>query len=879
MRVLLFISNVLYRLLLLVIVLLGFFLYSLSTPQGSRVILQAVVKWVPGKLSVEHIDGVVTSDITFKHLVYSSETVDVSIQSLHLNWSPLQLLKKNIAIHALESEGVSITLKPTAPVANKSQTDNTSSVVAWLDALVIDHLSLQQLTINKQDNIVYQADQIELLRHSANYALTVKSGMGDVAGQFSLHATPTLNWKVNVTVSHIIPPPAYAIENSEISFLLASDGQWSNTDKKMQLSLQNISGKLRGFPLQGVIALQWDNGALQIQESTVSIANAMARISGSMNKTWDLQWQLNIPQLNKILPDSRGALSSWGRIGGTQQAPRINANIQASELYLYGMSVSQFTGNLDSRFDAQAVASLDATIKNFRAGDYHLPSSRLVIASSLNNAQWVSQLKLSLSPENVMQGSVTVPAAQWDSQPLSGKIQVQFAKLDALLMGVPEIKKSSGNIQGTVSIDGTVMHPHFAIQLALKDGSTFVPRLGITLKNIALQASYDDNQPVKLAGHFVSGAGTGKINATLDLNQASYPLMFKLEGDNLQLADLNEYKIVVSPDLTLTYDDKIVSIDGSVTIPYADITPTDFSNVLTLPDEAVIVDQVQPESWLPTNVFMNVSVTLGKHIYLAYENLKTTLSGAVKITQDQGSLPKATGELTILNGQYRAYGHLLKIKEGRLIYNGNALTNPGISLRAFKTVKTLTFAGNDTQFSYEDKLNSVYTGTSTMEVGIWVKGTLDNPGVTLYAQPGDISQNDILSYLVFGYPQSKISSASALMLLNDVASDVTGHVKGMEGGMVDKVQDLLGLSELNIGSTEYISPDANKVTGYATGNMTSVSIGKQLGKKFSVHYTVGFFHPVQILSLKYLINKHFSVQSETSTIENGADVMYEVERD
>jgi len=108
--------------------------------------------------------------------------------------------------------------------------------------------------------------------------------------------------------------------------------------------------------------------------------------------------------------------------------------------------------------------------------------------------------------------------------------------------------------------------------------------------------------------------------------------------------------------------------------------------------------------------------------------------------------------------------------------------------------------------------------------------------------------------------------------LNSVANSM--HPEKSQAGLVtDKIQKTLGLSEFGVSSTEYYDPASS-----STGNTSSVNIGKKLGKNLSVHYTVGLFYPVSILNLRYKLNKHVILQTETSTVETGADVIYSIER-
>ncbi len=221
----------------------------------------------------------------------------------------------------------------------------------------------------------------------------------------------------------------------------------------------------------------------------------------------------------------------------------------------------------------------------------------------------------------------------------------------------------------------------------------------------------------------------------------------------------------------------------------------------------------------------------------------------------------ATGEFSLAkDGTYRAYGKQLLIQEGRLIYAGNQVTNPGISLRALHTVKRLGFASGS---------QSIYSGSDTIVVGVDVSGTLDKPVISLFSDQSVLSQGDILSYLLFGYPQSQASGASSLVLLN-AATDMMGGKENKN--IINNLQQSLGLEDLSVGSTEYY--DYQNETSH---NTTTFNVGRNLGHNLSLHYSIGLFQPIQIFSLRYQINRHLILQTETSTLENGGDLLYQLE--
>ena len=569
--------------------------------------------------------------------------------------------------------------------------------------------------------------------------------------------------------------------------------------------------------------------------------------------------------------------SPMGNISGTlgeQNHLQTTINLTGNNLHLGNLSIRHFKGDWLANITQKPKSSLHLSLQDVSINTYRIPNINLNAVSTFHHQIFALAITVSSGTANRVVAHINLPivtSLPWSDQTIVGKVTMRVNQLSEFMQRIPEIHNLAAEVEANMAISGRILKPELTMTMSLKNGQVRLPRLGINVNAMDMHATYATHHPITLTGRFHSGKGSAELSATLDVDQGGLANL-TLVGDQLELVHLREYKVAISPKLKMAYEKNKAEIRGKITVSQADITPTDFSNVVTLPDEVIFIGQKPPESFIPRNLAINVRITLGDHIYLSYANLKANLGGSIRISQVQGNPPSAVGELNIISGKYQAYGHLLTIKEGRLIYNGNTLTNPGLNIRAFKTVTTLSLA-NTNQFTDMVQLSSAYMGSNAMEVGIWVKGTLNNPRVSLYSNPSGIAARDILSYLVFGYPQSQISSASGLALLNDLAGNMNGDNQGLTGKMTNKVQDFLGLSEMQIGSTEYLNTDTQSIN-----NTTTVSIGKNIGKKLSLHYTVGFFQPVQILSLKYLINQYFSIQSESSTLENGADLMFEIEK-
>ncbi len=456
----------------------------------------------------------------------------------------------------------------------------------------------------------------------------------------------------------------------------------------------------------------------------------------------------------------------------------------------------------------------------------------------------------------------------FQKQKIDGHIHLQPVDLNTILSSQTFLKNPRGKISADLDIHGELYHPIVTGEFAIDNLSFNIPSLGIHPKAIFIQGNFTDYKTINLQGRLQSGTGKARFDGNINLDQDNYPIALSLQGDGLSAVQLPEYKILISPDINIQLNYPVLQLQGKILVPYAEIKPKNFSGTTTLPEEVVFVQQKKVANTSPLNLVLAIDLILGDNINVYYDNLQASLGGKIRITKDVDSPAIARGEFYTLQGRYVVYGQKLGLQSGRLIYAGNTLTNPGLEIEAVKKVRRVITHNSD-EFGTRIPL---YAGIESIQVGIRVNGTADKPVISLFSVPSDLNQADILSYIILGQPQSHASSSQSAAILSVLS---TLNPKGTKiNHFTEKLQETLGLTELNIESVQNFNPYSKSVE-----SSTSFVIGKQITKKLSLHYSIGLFDPISVLNLRYQINSHWALQSETSTVDNGADLLYVFERD
>lgn len=399
---------------------------------------------------------------------------------------------------------------------------------------------------------------------------------------------------------------------------------------------------------------------------------------------------------------------------------------------------------------------------------------------------------------------------------------------------VPEVRELKGDLKLTFSAEGTAAEPKLYGKAILQNGSFSIPRLGLNINEINLKSHTDDQQKFNfiLNGKSADGQIEIKGHTLLDKN-SHWSTLFTIEGDSFEIANTPEAKVLASPKLNVSIRQRTIKIDGDLHIPYAKLQPKDISTAAHVSDDVVIIGQQQApeEKWL---IHTRVRLTLGDRVSFYGFGFEGRLAGNLLLEDEPGQLTKATGEVTIPEGRYRAYGQRLEIEQGRLIFTGGPVTNPGLDLNAVRTIGDII-------------------------AGVKARGSLKKPEVEIYSIPA-MGQTDVLSYLLLGRPMESTSTEEGEMMSKAVLA------LSLSSGdyLARNIGDKFGLDEMRIENTD-------------GSDQASLIIGRYLSPKLYVSYGVGLIDAVNTTSLRYQLSNKWQIKG-TSGEEQSADLLYTIER-
>ncbi len=436
------------------------------------------------------------------------------------------------------------------------------------------------------------------------------------------------------------------------------------------------------------------------------------------------------------------------------------------------------------------------------------------------------------------------PAAPWAERPLHGRMQLEVPDLAFAGALLPQVEDLSGRVYGALTVQGTVAEPLLGGTLALTDGAVDVPPAGLVLTEIWAELEGRGREGLGLTAGVRSGDGELQVEGVMSVFQEIPTAAIRVVGEAFRVVDTDEARIVASPDLRLDADAERILLAGSVRIPEAAITPGRITpGAVTVSDDQVLVSvegEAPPAVGRPLEA--EIRVILGDEVTFAGFGLEARLDGEVVVRQAPETPTTASGEIRIVEGEYRAYGQGLVIDSGRIYFAGGPVTEPALDVRA------------------------VRRPAEGILVGAEVGGTLEEPEFRLFSEPS-MTQQEQLSWLVLGRPLEDAPGGEGDALARAALA------LGLRGGdfLAKNLGERLGVDQLTVqtGPEEAGAP--------SDPSEAALVAGKYLSPRLYVSYGIGLFNAASVLRMQYDIAKHWKLVTESGGAASGADLLFTID--
>jgi translocation and assembly module TamB len=469
---------------------------------------------------------------------------------------------------------------------------------------------------------------------------------------------------------------------------------------------------------------------------------------------------------------------------------------------------------------------------------HHTPAGRIeliqlgtgLVTVNATRATIVGEVSFDAGEIGTIKGraSVARTTAEWQHMPLEGEVHAHTADLGYVTLYFPEVDKAAGQLDANLAISGTLGTPLIEGTIKLSNAELDFYQINLSLRQTELEARLHANA-LDFSGSAHIGQGTLSAKGGLAWRDSLPYGQFHLEGTELRVADVPEAQIDASPNLDFTVKGRQITVAGNIKVPYAKIVPADLTGAVRTSSDEVIVGKEPEDPNKRFEVTSDVTLALGDKVSIDTLGLKARLTGSVAVHSGADNVTTGTGELSIADGKYSAYGRQLDIQRGRLIFNGGVIGDPGIDIRAVKVFPDVT-------------------------AGINVRGSLLQPRISYFSDPS-LTQSQILSLLLAGGSlesvQNRNNGAASQMLAQG------GAILAQQFGSKVGIQDVGLESDLT--------------------NDTSLVLGRYLSPRLYVSYGVSLTQQLNTVKLRYSLSDRWTIKTEAGQAR-GADLVYTIQK-
>jgi autotransporter translocation and assembly factor TamB len=417
---------------------------------------------------------------------------------------------------------------------------------------------------------------------------------------------------------------------------------------------------------------------------------------------------------------------------------------------------------------------------------------------------------------------------------LSVRATADSVDLSALEALTPSLQHVGGVFSADLGIGGTWDAPRLRGALRIANATTTIPALAVRYEDVQGRFAFSGDTIAVESLSVRSDRGRADVSGVVRLEQLTHPVLdLRIAADRFKALDLkNNVAITASGQLALQGPVFGATLTGQATVTsgelyFADLVQKRIVNLDDLADTSLasIIEQQRlgPEF---QNVFLdslgiaNLELAMGSDVWLRSDEANIQLTGSVTLSKRRGAY-LISGTLQAPRGTYRLkIGPVTRefvVAQGTVRYFGTPDLDAGLDIEAKHVVHPVPTPN---------------PRPGDITVVAHITGTLLVPKVTLQAEKLELSQTEIISYLLFGKSSVDLAGeqggiADQRALVQSALSVLSGEIEQtiVSGGVpVDYVE---------------IRPSGGGLNGDPLLGW-QLAVGRQLGPKTFLVVNAGF---------------------------------------
>ena len=398
---------------------------------------------------------------------------------------------------------------------------------------------------------------------------------------------------------------------------------------------------------------------------------------------------------------------------------------------------------------------------------------------------------------------------------------------------------AEGILYGDLKFGGTLDEPLIYGMTGAKDARLDSTKLPFEMLASDFKLAFDGNNST-LSGELRTPKGGISFSGAADWRTFSESrAVVTVKSDDLRVVLPPEIELDLSTNVRCEASSELIKLDGLISLPWARVAVSSLPpSTVDVSDDVVRTDRPRlkkKDKGESIPIESNLFIRVGDDVRVEAMGLKARLTGELHVIQDKGNLG-LSGQITVPNGRFKAYGQDLIVRRGQFQFSGEA-NNPALDLEAIR--------------------NPERTADDVI-AGVRVSGTANFPRVAVFSEP-EKSETEALSYLLRGEGLDPSGDSDNTMITSALIN--LGLSQGSQ--VFESLGDAVGISGLGL-ETEGVGDSSQLVvSGYVLPGL-------------KVKYGVGIFDSLATLTLRYRIIPRLYVEA-VSGVDQALDFLYAFE--
>jgi autotransporter translocation and assembly factor TamB len=435
-----------------------------------------------------------------------------------------------------------------------------------------------------------------------------------------------------------------------------------------------------------------------------------------------------------------------------------------------------------------------------------------------------------------------------DAWPTGAALDARLDDLDLTLF-VPWLELSprwarqlGGRASGRFAVVQTEREPEWSGALDIEEGRATIPLLGQSLRDFEAHVAFDAGAVTLDSMRVRAARGEATIDGRLELDfDAGLPISAHLLFDEFSLSRSRLLQADLSGRVDLDGTLEAPRIRGALDLERAELRiPESRDPVLReimlvagRSDASLIEDQQEPRARIAERSDIELTLRVPRTTRIRGQGANLFVEGEVAAVQEPGQPLRFIGETNVANGTFVFQGKRFLVRRGRVRMAGDERGDPLLDIEAVLPLRDIL-------------------------AFVIVEGRLSDPIVRLRSEPAR-SEQDVLSYLLFGRPASEVEAAQG----GAFSAAATAVVAGVaERELREMLGDAMFIDTIEIGANN-------------AGETESLGVGRYIGPDVFIRYVhlLGD-KPADRAEIEYRINSLFSIGSSASmTGDTGLDLI------